>query len=115
MIFTKLIGDKGENIACREYKKRGYKIISRNFSCKFGELDIVASKNGTIVIAEVKTRKNADFAKAREFVDYNKQNRIKTTAKIFLQKHNLADSFIRFDVVEVYTDSNTVNFIENAF
>lgn len=115
MIFTKLIGDRGENIACREYRKRGYKILSRNFSCKFGELDIVACKNNIIVIAEVKTRKNADFAQAREFVDYKKQNRIKTTAKIFLHKNNLSDSNIRFDVVEVYTDSRTVNIIENAY
>ena len=115
MIFAKFIGNKGEDKAVREYRKRGYRIISRNFSCRFGELDIVAQKGETVVVAEVKTRKNNSFAEAKEFVDYNKQNRIRSSAKLFLQKNNMLDSIIRFDVVEVYTENNTVNIIENAF
>ena len=115
MIFTKLIGDKGESIAAKIYKAKGYKVIARNFRCKFGELDIILKKGETVVIAEVKTRKNSDFATAKEFVDFNKQKRIKTTSKIFLQKYNLAECIIRFDVVEVYTETKTVNIIENAF
>ena len=115
MILTRLIGDKGEQIAARAYKAKGYKVIARNFRCKFGELDIVLKKGENVVIAEVKTRKNENFAKAREFVDYNKQKRIKTTAKIFMQQNNLMDNIIRFDVVEVYTETKTVNIIENAF
>ena len=115
MILTKIIGDKGERIAAKAYTSKGYKVIASNFRCKFGELDIVMKKGETVVIAEVKTRKNANFANAKEFVDYKKQKRIKTTAKIFLEKYNLADNIIRFDVVEVYTETKTVNIIENAF
>ena len=70
MIFTKLIGNKGEDRAVREYRKRGYKIIARNFACRFGELDIVAQKGEIIVIAEVKTRKNDNFAEAKEFARF---------------------------------------------
>ena len=115
MIFSKITGNKGERKAAIEYKKRGYKILARNFSCRFGELDIVASKHNTIVIAEVKTRKNADFAQAREFVDIHKQKKLISTAKLFLQQNNLMDYIIRFDVVEVYTDADKINIIENAF
>lgn len=115
MIFTKLIGNKGENLIAKQYRKNGYKIIARNFSCRFGELDIVAQKGNTVAVVEVKTRKNAAFAKAAEFVDLKKQNRIKTAAKLFIQENNLMDCYIRFDVAEVYTENSTINIIEAAF
>ncbi|MBP1550945.1 MAG: YraN family protein [Oscillospiraceae bacterium] len=115
MNIKKLIGDRGERKVAKIYQFKGYKIIARNFSCKFGELDIVAQKGDMIVIIEVKTRKNDNYAQAKEFVDYRKQNRIRNTADLFLQQNNLSEYIIRFDVAEVYTDSNTVNIIENAF
>ena len=115
MNVRKIIGDKGESKVVWKYRFKGYKIIARNFSCRYGELDIVAQKGDTIAVIEVKTRKNSDFAHAKEFVDYKKQNRIKNTANIFLQKNKLTEYNIRFDVAEVYTESNTINIIENAF
>ena len=100
----------------RDYAyNKGYKIIARNFSCKYGELDIVAQKGDMIVIIEVKTRKNDNYAQAKEFVDYRKQNRIRNTADLFLQQQGLTDKIIRFDVAEVYTDNDTVNITEDAF
>ncbi|MBE6887007.1 MAG: YraN family protein [Ruminococcaceae bacterium] len=115
MNIKKLIGDKGERKVARMYAAKGYKIIARNFSCKYGELDIVAQKGKQVVVIEVKTRKNDSFAQAREYVDYRKQNRIRNTADLFLQQHKLTDCAIRFDVAEVYTENNIVNVIEAAF
>ena len=115
MNIKKLIGDKGERKVAILYVTKGYKILARNFSCKYGELDIVAQKGKTVVIIEVKTRKNDSFAQAKEFVDFRKQNKIRSTADLFLQKNNLTDYIIRFDVAEVYTENNTVNIIEDAF
>lgn len=115
MNLKKVIGDKGERKAANRYRLKGYRIIARNFCCRFGELDIVAQKGDTIAVVEVKTRKNADFANAQEFVDFHKQNRIKAAADIFIQKNRLYDKTIRFDIAEVYTQSNTINIIENAF
>ena len=115
MNIKRLIGDKGERKVARLYASKGYKIIARNFSCKYGELDIVAQQGNIVVIVEVKTRKNDSFAQAKEFVDYRKQNRLRTTADLFLQQNNLYDNIIRFDVAEVYTENDTVNIIENAF
>ena len=115
MNIKKLIGDRGERKVAKIYQRKGYKIIARNFSCKFGELDIVAQKGDMIVIIEVKTRKNDKYAQAKEFVDYRKQNRIRNTADLFLQQQGLTDKIIRFDVAEVYTDNDTVNITEDAF
>ena len=115
MNLKKLIGDKGENLIAKQYRRNGYKIIARNFSCRLGELDIVAQKGNTVAVVEVKTRKNADFAKAAEFVDCKKQNRIRNTAMLFLQENNLMDCNIRFDVAEVYTENKSINIIEAAF
>ena len=115
MNIKKLIGDAGERKVARVYITKGYKIIARNFSCKYGELDIVAKKGDVIVIIEVKTRNNNNYANARDYVDYHKQKRIRNTTDLFLQKNNLSEYIIRLDVAEVYTDNNTVNIIENAF
>lgn len=115
MNIKKVIGNIGEEKVAWKYRLKGYKILARNFTCRYGELDIVAQKSDTIVIIEVKTRKNDIFAQAKEFVDCRKQERIKNTTNIFLQKNKLTDYNIRFDVAEVYTESNTVNIIENAF
>ena len=115
MNITKFIGDKGERKVAKLYALKGFKIITRNYRCKYGEIDIVAQKSDTVVIIEVKTRKNDNYAQAKEFVDFRKQNRIRNTADLFLQQNNLSDKIIRFDVAEVYTDNNIVNIIENAF
>ena len=115
MNIKKVIGNAGEEKVVWKYRLKGYRILARNFSCRYGELDIVAQKGDTIAVIEVKTRKNDKFAQAKEFVDYRKQEKIKNTTNIFLQKNKLADYNIRFDVAEVYTESNTINIIENAF
>ncbi len=115
MNINKTIGDKGERKVAIKYILKGYKITARNFPCRYGELDIVVQKGETVAIVEVKTRKNANYANAKDFVDQRKQDRLKKTADIFLQKNGLCDCIIRFDVAEVYTESNTVNIIENAF
>ncbi len=115
MNIKKVIGDLGEEKIAWKYRLNGYKIIAKNFSCRYGEIDIIALRKDTIVFVEVKTRKNSEFAYAREAVDVKKQGRIKNTAIVYLQKNNFLDYNIRFDVAEVYTDNDICNIIENAF
>ena len=81
------IGDLGENIAADYLRARGYRILERNFSCRFGEADIIAADSGYLVFAEVKLRKDSRFAEAREYVDRKKQEKIILTAKYYLMKH----------------------------
>ena len=64
----KSLGSWGEDKAANYLRRRGYKILERNFSCRFGEIDIIASRGGYLVFVEVKLRKDAAFAQAREFV-----------------------------------------------
>ena len=112
---TQNIGNFGETIACRFLQKKGYTIIQRNFRCRTGEIDIIAFKDGCTVFVEVKTRKNANYGRAAEFVDYRKQIKVKKAAMYFLKRE---DADVRFDVIEVYHDGGKVveiNHIEDAF
>lgn len=109
------IGDFGEEITSKYLEKNGYRILDRNYSKPFGEIDIIAIKGDMISFVEVKTRKSDDFAYAAEAVDYYKQERIKRASQAFLMERNLTDFFISFDISEVYLDTRKINYIENAF
>ncbi len=60
-IFNKITGSQGEAIAQKFLKDQGYKILATNFTCKIGEIDIIAQQKKTIVFVEVKTKSNLDF------------------------------------------------------
>lgn len=117
---AKTRGSFGEDRAADYLRLHGYKILDRNFSCRFGEIDIIASKGGYIAFVEVKTRKNAEFAQAREFVTGAKQRRVITAAEYYLMK-NPTQLQPRFDVIEVYAPRGEktllpkIVFIEDAF
>ena len=111
-------GLMGEELAHRYLTGKGYTTISRRYRSRFGEIDIIAKNSEYIIFAEVKLRKNADFAYAREFVGRDKQRKITATAKIWLSSHETKLQ-PRFDVIEIYAaDENSqplINHIENAF
>lgn len=115
----KLLGRYGEAQAADYLRKRKYRILGMNYTCRFGEIDIIAEKGGFVVFVEVKLRKNDAYAKAREFVTAAKQQRIITAAKIWLAD-NPTEKQPRFDVIEIYAPDGMegayrVNHIENAF
>lgn len=109
------IGDFGEEITSNYLEKNGYRILDRNYSKPFGEIDIIAIKGDMISFVEVKTRKSDDFAYAAEAVDFYKQERIKRASQAFLMERKLTDFLISFDISEVYLDTRKINYIENAF
>ena len=114
------LGSWGEQRAARYLRRKGYKIVEMNYSLRGGEIDIIAANAEFIVFAEVKLRKNADFAEAREFVTYAKQQRIISTALMYLTQ-NETNLQPRFDVIEVYaplgekTRRPEIRHIEDAF
>lgn len=116
----KSLGNWGEERAARYLQRHGYRILERNFSCRFGEIDIIAGRNGYVTFVEVKLRKDAVFAQAREFVDRAKQRRIITAAELWLSCHE-CDMQPRFDVIELYAPQGEksrrieINHIEDAF
>lgn len=112
-------GKWGEDIAAKFLRKKGYKILDRNYSCRFGEMDIIACKGEFLVFVEVKTRKNGEHGLPREFVTAAKQARLLRTAEHYLMEHG-SDLQPRFDVVEVYPPQGlfakaNVCHLENAF
>ena len=116
----KLLGAFGEDAACRYLKGEGYKIVGRNYSCRFGEIDIIARDRRYVVFAEVKLRRDASHGEAAEFVTPAKQRRVLAAAQLWLQQ-NPTDLQPRFDVIEVYapqgleTKKPQINHLEDAY
>lgn len=106
-------GKIGETIATLYLLCRFYKIIERNYRAKTGEIDIIAKKSGYLIFVEVKYRKNAAMGYPREAVTAFKQNQIKRTAKMYTLQHNITDTDIRFDIIEIL--GIKVKHIKNAF
>ena len=93
-------GNRGEDAVCRYVEKHGYSIVTRNFSCPKGEIDIIAENSDTIAFIEVKSRKEDCLVSGIDAVDYTKKRRIIKTAAWFSYKNPL-EKQPRFDVAEV--------------
>ena len=118
---TRARGAFGEERAVRFLRRKGYRIVERNFRCRQGEIDVIARKRNVLAFVEVKLRKDERFAEAREFVTRAKQARILTASQLYLARHEeLQELQPRFDVIEVYAPRGeegpvTIGHIENAF
>lgn len=113
-MLPRLKGAFGETEAAKYLRKNKYEIIASGYYSRFGEIDLIAKKGNTVVFIEVKTRKDASFAKAFEFVDRNKIEKIKKTAQMWMTQND-KDYNYRFDVIEIYTESRKLNHIIDAF
>lgn len=115
-----IVGAWGEALAAQYLQKKRYKIVATNYRCRFGEIDLIVSDRRHLVFVEVKLRKSDAFAKALEYVDHHKQERLRTTAQIYLSQ-NPTDLQPRFDVIEIYapdgaaTRSPEIHHMEDAF
>lgn len=99
--YNKLIGNYGENLAINYLISEGYKILNRNFICKIGEIDIIATKNNIIAFIEVKSRFSTNFGGASEAIDIRKRFKIIKVATYYLTISKVADFFVRFDSIEI--------------
>ena len=91
------MGDRGEAEVARYLRKKGYTLLSSQWRCRFGELDLVAKdRRGTICFVEVKLRSQNSIASPREFVDSHKQQRLRTAAALYLSRYELEDARCRF-------------------
>ena len=104
MRYRKNIGDFGEDFAANLLENSGFKIICRNYSTKFGEVDIIAVWDRTIHFVEVKTRTSAECGYPAESVTKYKQDKIRKTAKCYLNSRRYSWKNVSFDVFEIMTD-----------
>lgn len=120
MSRANLTGAWGEALAAEYLRKKRYEVVATNYRTRMGEIDLIVRNRGYLVFVEVKLRKNANYAEAKEFVDFRKQNRIRTTAALYLSQ-NPTELQPRFDVIEIYAPEGTltrrpvINHLEGAF
>ena len=118
-LFAKLTqkkerGNQAEDKACQYLQKQGLKLLSKNFSTKAGEIDLIMRDGETLVFVEVRYRKNSDFGGAAASVTPKKQQRIIKAALAYQQKE-APQSSMRFDVVALEGDNMALNWIKSAF
>lgn len=110
------LGRRGEDEALKFLETNNFKILSKNFRCKIGEIDIIAKKNEDIIFIEVKTRTSSKFGSPSEAVTYKKRLKILKVAEFFILINNIRDCNFRFDVIEVKKENEKfiINHLENA-
>lgn len=113
---SKILGNFGEREACEYLISEDYKIIERNYTNFFGEIDIIAiSPDKNLVFIEVKTRSNKKYGYAFEAVNYKKREKILKISMIYIKDNDLSNFQPRYDIIEVYSRDKMINHIKNAF
>lgn len=110
------LGKKGEESAVRFIRKKGYRVLEKNYRTVFGEIDIIAKDKDTVVFIEVKTRTSRTFGHPYEAVTPAKREKIKKVALCFLKKSR-KEPPARFDVLSINIEngSEEIEHIEDAF
>jgi putative endonuclease len=105
------LGNIGEQLAVVYLQKHGYTILERNFKARYGELDIICSKDNILVFVEVKTRIGEKFGKPEEAVTPRKLHEVVQTAQFYKQTHDLLPESLRIDVIGILltTEYQTVS------
>lgn len=115
----KLLGQWGEKHCQRFLKRKGLKMLARNFSCKTGEIDLImVDTDSTIVFIEVRTKAGENFQPPEASVTSAKKKKLLKTAHYFLAIHNIRNRPFRFDVVTIVLDQASkpqIRHYQNAF
>ena len=114
MTTTKQIGNTGEELVVQHLLRDGFAVRARNYSKRYGEIDIIAQKNDVLAFIEVKLRSKAYFD-TTEVITRSKQRKIIMVAKEYISSHTIEDKVCRFDVALIEKDSNSLCYIPNAF
>ena len=114
----KALGAWGEQVAADFLKSRGYEIITRNYRCRYGEIDLICKENSVWCFVEVKTRKSDAFGQGYLSVTPVKQRHMITAAFHYLDRESLNDVPARFDIISISFAGNSeykIELIKNAF
>ncbi len=115
VVNKKTEGRRGEEIACRALKEKGYHILDKNFSCRHGELDIVAEDDDVVCFIEVKARTSHDYGLPEEAVTHWKKQKLLNTAFIYIEKKKIRDRDMRFDIISVDLNTREATILKDAF
>lgn len=116
-ISSRTIGKNSEELACDYLERQGLKLITANYQCKYGEIDLIMKDDNVLVFIEVRYRKVSDYGDGVATVTKVKQDKIIRTATYYLQANNLLDRVLcRFDVIAVSGAANgRLQWIKDAF
>ena len=107
-------GSHAEEQALRYLQQHGLKLLSRNWRCKLGELDLVMQDGETVAVIEVRSRARGDWGAAAETIDARKQARLVRATRLWLARRpELAEQPLRFDVVTL--DAGNLEWRREAF
>lgn len=111
------VGRAGEEAALHYLHQQGYRILVRNFRCRFGEIDLIARDGSTLAFIEVKTRRSRAFGAPAQAITPEKQRRLIKASQVYLSRQGGAREFCRFDVVtiQIVAGEPQVEVIKNAF
>ena len=112
---TKSSGHFFETLALQHLQQHGLRLVMKNFSCRYGEIDLICQSAQQLVFVEVKYRQNNSFGGAAAAVTLAKQQKLAKTASLFMQQHR-SQAPCRFDVVAISGEAPyRVEWIQNAF
>ncbi|MFT4299459.1 MAG: YraN family protein [Aeromicrobium sp.] len=98
---NRALGAYGERLAADYLAATGMVILDRNWSCRFGEIDIVARDGSTLVVCEVKTRTSVRYGRPFEAITTQKAIRLRRLATAWMEAHAVEPPAVRIDVVGV--------------
>ena len=115
---TQIIGKQAEDLACDYLHKQGLQLLQRNYTTRYGEIDLVMQDRDTTVFIEVRCRSRNDYVDALTSIDTNKQRKLMRAAEHYLQRQRANPMLAaRFDVIAISTRGNKpeIDWIKNAF
>ena len=98
------LGQWGEGHARRYLEGKGYSVLTTNYRCRWGEVDIVARQGQDLVFVEVRTRRGTGFGTPEESVTATKSQRLIATAQDYLESNGLEQAQWRVDLVGINLD-----------
>jgi len=118
MAAKDVLGRRGEDVAAEYLEKQGLVVLDRNWRCREGELDIIATGSAGLVVCEVKTRSGTAFGEPAEAVTDRKVARIRRVTQAWLAAHGLPWCAVRFDVLAIVIEPGrpaTIQHYREAF
>jgi len=116
--YTQTSGKQAEDLACQHLQQQGLRLLERNYTTRFGEIDLVMRDKDTTVFVEVRYRKHNNLVDPLSSIDLRKQQKLIRTARAYLQQQrDLGLSPARFDVIAITTQDaqHQIQWIKNAF
>src|SRR5262245_59348518 len=115
--LRQVVGKAGEEAAVEFLRQQGYRILERNYRCRFGEIDLIAQDGIVLAFIEVKTRRSQAYGPAAAAVTRTKQRHLIKASQTYLMQRQKAKEVCRFDVVtvELSAQQPSIELIKDAF